>query len=396
MPLKFTISGKVKRGLGRAGVIETLHGKINTPAFAVVATKASVKAATPEMLKKLGAQVVLANTYHLHLEPGEDIVKKAGGLGKFMNWDGPTMTDSGGFQAFSLGPAYNKSITKLGSANGGRTKLNMPDEKPLAKIDDGGISFKSIIDGSARRFTPESCIKIQHDLGADIIFTLDECALPDAAKDVQIRALERTHRWAKRCLKYHLSSKNKSHQPLFGIIQGGRFEDLRRQSARFISGLDFSGFGIGGTFEKIDVGRAVKWVNEELPPEKPRHLLGIGEINDLFEAVRNGCDLFDCVLPTRLARNGSLYTPKGRINIYNSRYKKDLRPIDSECACYTCFCYSRAYLSHLFRAKEILAPILSTAHNLFFLIHLVDRIRESILDNKMDSFMDGYLRHYKR
>ena len=399
----FTIEKRAKKGLARAGVIETPHGKIETPAFVPVATKATVKAMTLEMLKDVGARVVLSNTYHLYLEPGEKLIKKAGGLGKFMNWDGPTMTDSGGFQVFSLGTAYDRKVNKFGGLN---STLRDESGVRLAEVYEEGVTFKSVIDGSSHRFTPERAVDIQHSIGADIIFAFDECPSPDASKKYQLEAMERTHRWALRSLERHkeLQSLDKARakkcqQMLFGIVQGGRFEDLRKKSARFFaSGSsaigEFDGFGIGGSFEKKDMGTAVKWVNEILPEEKPRHLLGIGAVEDLFLAVENGCDTFDCVLPTRLARNGSLYTFGGRINILNSRFKKEFKSIDPACDCYTCANYSLAYLAHLYRVKEILAATLGTIHNLRFIIHLVDQMREAIFSGKFLTFKGSFLRRY--
>ncbi len=400
MAFSFTIEKKLKKGLGRAGILKTSHGDILTPAFVPVATKATVKALTPEMLKGVGAQIVLANTYHLYLEPGEKLIRKAGGLGKFMNWDGPTMTDSGGFQAFSLGAAFGKKISKLGL---GHAVSKLSHELPLAMVDEDGVTFKSVIDGSTHRFTPERAIEIQHALGADIIFAFDECTSPEAPKKYQIEAMERTHAWAVRSLMEHTRARGisqtsrgltRSNQALFGIVQGGRFEDLRKKSARVIGGMDFDGFGIGGSFEKKDMGTAVQWVNQILPEEKPRHLLGIGAIEDLFLAVENGTDTFDCVLPTRLARNGTLYTHRGRINILNAKFRNDLSPIDRQCECSVCGNYSRAYLSHLYRAKEILGSVLGTIHNLYFIIHLVQNMRQAILEGDFLSFKKRFLTTY--
>ncbi len=400
--IEFKIEKRLKKGLGRAGVLKTPHGNILTPAFVSVGTKATVKAITPEQLKDLGAQVVLANTYHLHLQPGEALIKKAGGLGKFMHWDGPTMTDSGGFQAFSLGAAFGKSLSKVSGSNDDSRKVLSPrlmdvsQGLPLAKVDEDGVTFKSIIDGSLKRFTPEKSIQIQRAIGADIIFTFDECTSPDETKKYQIEAMDRTHRWALRSLVEHKRSGKRNTQALFGIVQGGRHKDLRIKSAKVIGAMDFDGFGIGGSFTKEDMGTAVRWVNEILPEEKPRHLLGIGEIRDLFEAVENGCDLFDCVIPTRLGRNGSLMTSIGKINILNSRFRNSLEPLDKNCDCYTCKNFSVGYLAHLYRAKEILAGTLGSIHNLRFTIRTVERMREAILENKFAAFKKDFLRRYKK
>jgi len=400
MSFSFKIEKKLKGKLGRASVLKTPHGTIKTPAFVSVGTKATVKAITPEMLKDLGAQVVLANTYHLYLQPGEKLIEKAGGLGKFMNWKGPTMTDSGGFQAFSLGAAFGKSLSKVaGSEDGGRKKFSpklmaVSQGLPLATVDEDGVTFKSIVDGSIHRFTPEKSIQIQQKIGADIIFTFDECTSPDESKQYQIEAMERTHRWAERSLAEHRKKHKGPAQALFGIVQGGRFKDLREKSARVIAAMDFDGFGIGGSFTKEDMGTAVKWVNEILPEGKPRHLLGIGEVRDLFEGVENGCDLFDCVIPTRLGRNGSLMTSSGKINIQNSRFRNSLAPLDPKCGCYTCKNFTVGYLAHLYRAKEILAGTLGSIHNLYFTIRLVDQMRQAIVDGTFSRFKASFLRRY--
>lgn len=430
--MQFKIEKKLKNSLGRAGVLTTPHGEIKTPAFVAVGTKATVKSLNPEQVKKAGVQVVLGNTYHLYLQPGDEIVRDAGGIGKFMNWPGPTMTDSGGFQVFSLGVAYGKDISKI-------TKITDPslmiperfddsDAPRLAKIGQDGVSFKSHLDGSIHYITPEKSIQIQHNLGADIIFAFDECTSPTEDLRYQEEALERTHRWAERSLREHqkllLSSagenssflgslspsadgalplgpsacetphKREFSPALFGIVQGGREESLRKQSAKFIGNLDFDGFGIGGSFAKEDMSSAVKWVNEILPEEKPRHLLGIGEPEDLFMGVENGVDLFDCVLPTRLGRNGTIYTKNGKIIITNTKYRNDFFPIEKDCECYTCKNYMRSYIAHLFHGKEMLAGTLASIHNLYFLTHLVDDIRQSIIEDNFFEFKDKFLKKY--
>ncbi len=418
-PLTFTIEKKLQNKLGRVGTIKTPHGVIHTPAFVTVGTKGTVKALTPEMVASLGAEVVLANTYHLYLQPGDDIVKQAGGLQKFMNWNGPTMTDSGGFQVFSLGAAYGKELSKITKARTGKEEVILSEitetsknkngrihdeddlsKGKLAKIDHDGVMFRSHIDGSAHYFTPEKSIEIQHNIGADIIFAFDECTSPNEPFAYQREALDRTHRWAKKSLTYHISKDNAERQALFGVIQGGREEKLRKESAEILSlmevdGKSFDGFGIGGSFAKEDMSSAVSWVNSVLPESKPRHLLGIGEPEDLFMAIEQGCDLFDCVAPTRIARNGQLYTLKGKININNAQFIKDFSPVESECECYTCKHYTRAYLSHLFRADEMLAATLASAHNLYFIINLVKKIRQSILDDSFEVFKNTFLNTYK-
>lgn len=392
---KFKIEQKIPGQLGRAGIISTPHGEINTPAFIVVGTKATVKALTPEQVKDLGTQVVLANTYHLHLEPGDELIKKAGGLHQFMNWPGPIMTDSGGFQVFSLGAAYEEGgISKFLTDDSQINSSRKSNSEKLAKIDDDGVSFRSHIDGSSHRFTPERSMEIQHNLGADIIFAFDECTAPTADYAYQKEAMERTHRWAARSLKKHNELNKDNSQALFGIVQGGRFQDLREESARAISAMDFAGFGIGGSFEKKDMDSALSWVNAILPEDKPRHLLGIGAVEDIFTGVANGADTFDCVAPTRMARNGTLLAKWGRINIRNAEYREDLSPIEKDCQCYTCQHYSRAYLAHLFRAQEILGATLASIHNLYFLVNLTKQMREAILAGNFTEFKKEFLTRY--
>ena len=402
MALKFSIETELKNNLGRVGTLETLHGVIHTPAFVTVGTKASIKALTPEQVRNVGAEVVLANTYHLYLEPRAERIKSFGGLHKFMNWDGPLITDSGGFQVFSLGAAYGKQVSKIARsqenlralpASGG---LRRDEDFPgsLAKVDADGVSFRSHIDGSLHYITPEKSIDIQHNLGADIIFAFDECTSPTEDFRYQEEALERTHRWARKSLEVHKSKVNSERQSLFGIVQGGREESLRKKSAKFIGDLGFDGFGIGGSFAKEDMETVVRWVNEILPKEKPRHLLGIGEPEDLFMGVENGADLFDCVAPTRNGRGGTLYTSKGKINIRNAEFREDTGPLDSDCECEVCNKYSRAYLCHLYRAHEMLGGTLGSMHNLFFIINLVKRMRDSILDDTFFEFKKDFLKEY--
>lgn len=397
--LKFEIQKKIEGRLGRAGILDTPHGRILTPAFATVGTKATVKSLTPEQLREIGSQVVLANTYHLFLEPNEKIIKAAGGLGKFMNWDGPTMTDSGGFQVFSLGAAYKKGVTKVATQppqiQDESYKIEERGESPtLVKIDENGVAFKSPLDGKEHYLSPEKSIEIQHDIGADIIFAFDECTSPLANHEYQKEALDRTHRWAERSLTRHKELGGE--QALFGIVQGGQFEDLRKESAGVIGKMEFDGFGVGGSFTKTDIDNSVGLVCAHLPEGKPRHLLGIGEPNDLFGGVENGIDLFDCVAPTRIARNGSLYTKSGRINIGNSKFREDFTPIDDSCACPTCKNYTRGYLAHLFRAKEILANTLASVHNLYFILEIMRKIRQSILDGNFLEYKKEFLDNYYR
>ncbi|OGI96439.1 hypothetical protein A3I25_01835 [Candidatus Nomurabacteria bacterium RIFCSPLOWO2_02_FULL_42_17] len=410
----FRIVKKIKGTLGRAGTLVTAHGVIETPAFVTVGTQAAVKALTMEQVRAVGAQVVLGNTYHLYLEPSPELVKKAGGLGKFMGWEGPTMTDSGGFQVFSLGAGLGSKVGKVDRTNQSGT---IRTKGSMVKIDEDGVTFRSHLDGSSHRFTPEHSIQIQHRLGADIIFAFDECTSPEASKNYQKEALERTHRWAKRSLEEH----KKSEQSIFGIVQGGRHEDLRQRSARALARMDFDGFGIGGSFDKKDIKTAVGWVNKILPEKKPRHLLGIGEPEDLFGAIEKGCDLFDCVAPTRLGRHGMIYTARGKINIFKEKFRQSFLPIEKGCGC--CVCsnltpnplsqgereekypplwggsgrgfYSRAYIAHLFRAHESLAGTLASIHNLYFIVNLVKNIRQSILDDKFSKFKNAFLHKYR-
>jgi len=419
--IKFSIEKSLPDQLGRAGILETPHGVIHTPAFVTVGTKAAVKALTPEQIISTGAEVVLANTYHLYLEPGEERVKKLGGLHKFMNWSGPTMTDSGGFQVFSLGAAYGKELSKVIKITDPSQMLaerSLDSESPrLATIGSDGVSFRSHHDGTLHYITPEKSIEIQHALGADIIFAFDECTSPTEDFRYQEEALERTHRWAKKSFDRHIALEAEKHllkkssdsqasgqisltnpaplpQALFGIVQGGREESLRKRSAEFMKSLDFDGFGIGGSFAKEDMVTAVKWVNEILPAEKPRHLLGIGEPEDLFMGVENGVDLFDCVAPTRNGRGGTLYTSRGKINIRNAEFRDESRPIDPECGCEVCANYSSAYICHLYRAHEMLGGTLGSMHNLYFIINLVKRMRQSILEGNFQEFKKDFLSKY--
>lgn len=413
----FTVHQKLKGTLARTGRITTLHGAIETPAFIAVGTKATVKALTTDQVKDLGAQAVLANTYHLYLQPGADLVREAGGLHKFMNWDGPIFTDSGGFQVFSLGAAIGRSVSKVTRSTSDVERSHPgvgrdPDgdvPPPLMRIDDEGVSFKSHIDGSEHRFTPEKSMQIQHDLGADIIFAFDECTSPQATDAYQREALNRTHAWAQRSLLEHkkivnASELNSSKQSLgrsedvqlWGIVQGGRSEELRKESARVVGSMGFDGFGIGGSFDKDDMSTAVRWVNEILPEDKPRHLLGIGEPLDILAAVENGIDTFDCVTPTRWGRNGTLMTKNGRISIENAQFRRDFSPIESGCDCYTCANFTRAYVHHLFKAKEMLAATLASVHNLRFMMRMMEEVRKTINDGSYKTFRTNFESKYSK
>ncbi len=404
----FKIIKKLDGTLARVGEIHTPHGVIHTPSFVTVGTKATVKALTPEQVADLGAQVVLANTYHLYLEPGDEIVAKHGGFPKMMNWHGPTMTDSGGFQVFSLGAAMGKGVTKVATEEQINDYIpeqpDLADENgglgKLATIDEDGVTFKSYKDGTTHRFTPERSMEIQWNLGADMIFAFDECTSPMDPYNYQKQAMDRTHRWALRSLTRHNELDTDKKQALLGVVQGGRFEDLRAESARALAEMKtekgdmFDGFGIGGSFTKNDLGKTLQIVNAILPEDKPRHLLGIGEPIDFFYGVENGCDTFDCVAPTRIARNGGLYTKQGRVNIKNAEHRESLDPIESGCGCYTCKNYTRSYLSHLFRSEEMIGGTLTSIHNLYFINKLVADIRQSLIDEKFFEFKEEFLKQY--
>jgi len=390
------------QGLARAGTIATPHGPIQTPCFTPVGTKATVKSVLPESMKDLGAQVLLANAYHLYLQPGAEILDEAGGLGKFMNWSGPTITDSGGFQVLSLGVGFKKILAM--DAKTFRSDDVIAHKKDrLAHVDQDGVTFKSHIDGSMHRFTPEVSMQVQHQIGADIIFAFDECTTLHNTRKYQEAAVERTSAWAIRCLDEHkrLTDLREDHpyQALFGVIQGAQYEDLRRSAAKDLgsmtsSGISFDGFGIGGALDKHELGTIVSWVNQELPEDKPKHLLGIGAPEDLFVGVENGVDMFDCVLPSRIARTSAVYTMTGRFNVSNAPYRQQFVPIDEECDCYTCANYTRAYLHHLFRSKEILAATLATIHNERFIIRLVEKMRLALIDGTFSDLKEEFLGRY--
>jgi queuine tRNA-ribosyltransferase len=390
----FEVEHRLEGGLGRAGVIRTPHGDIRTPAFTPVGTKATVKSVLPETLREVGAQVILANAYHLYLQPGADIVDEAGGLADFMGWHGPTMTDSGGFQVLSLGVGFKKILAM--DARRVRSDEVIADGKDrLAHVDDDGVTFKSHLDGSMHRFTPEVSMNVQHQLGADIIFAFDECTTLMNTREYQERSVARTQAWAERCVAEHQRlTALRTHRPnqaLFAVVQGAQYEDLRRRSAQGLAGLAVDGFGIGGALEKDRLGTIVRWVCEELPEGKPRHLLGIGEPDDVFAAVEAGADTFDCVAPSRNARNGTVYHPTRRFHLTNGAYRRDFTPIDDTCDCYTCAHYTRAYVHHLFRAKEMVAATLATIHNERYILRLIDRIRESIVDGTFADLRDDVL-----
>lgn len=397
--------------LARAGIIHTPHGDIATPAFITVGTKATVKALTSQQVRDVvGAQAVLANTYHLYLQPGDEIVKKHGGFAEMMQWKGsdgktmPTFTDSGGFQVFSLGQALGHGVGKIASSEEISKREASSDAREkthekLAVIDEDGVTFKSVIDGSEHRFTPEKSMQIQHNLGADIFFAFDECTSPLAPIAYQKEAIDRTHRWAKRSLDEHMrlgkSEATGEMQALFGVVQGGAYEDLRRESARTLGGMDFDGYGIGGSFSKEDMATAVRWVCEELPVGKPRHLLGIGEPLDMLLGIENGIDTFDCVSPTRLARNGAIYTYDGRINIHNAKYADDMSPL-SDSTTWETHVYTKSYIHHLFKADEMLGATLASMHNVRFLTALCEDARTALIQGRFMEFKNAFLERYYR
>ncbi|WP_028992255.1 tRNA guanosine(34) transglycosylase Tgt [Thermoanaerobacter thermocopriae] len=366
--IKYWLIKKDSRTKARLGILETPHGAIETPVFMPVGTQATVKAMTPEELKEIGATIILSNTYHLYLRPGHKIIEKAGGLHKFMNWDRAILTDSGGFQVFSL--------------------------SSLRKITEDGVEFRSHIDGSRHFFTPEKVIEIQNALGADIIMSFDECAPYHADYEYVKKSMEFTIKWAERGKKAHRYTEK---QALFGIVQGGTYEDLRRECTQRLVDMDFPGYSIGG----LSVGEPknvmydmVDLTTENLPEDKPRYLMGVGSPDDLIEGVIRGVDMFDCVLPTRIARNGTVFTSKGKLIVRDAPYAEDFFPLDEECDCYTCKNYSRAYIRHLFKAGEILAARLATLHNLYFLIKLMERIREAIKQDRLLEFKKEFFEKY--
>ncbi len=372
IPFAFKITYKDTQTRARTGILQTERGIIQTPVFMPVGTQATVKTLTPDEVKSLGAQIVLSNTYHLYLRPGHELIQKAGGLHKFMNWEGPILTDSGGYQVFSLAP--------------------------LRRVEEEGVWFRSHIDGSEHFFTPEKVMALQLALGADIAMTLDEC-IPYPATCTQTRlALRRTTSWAYRyqsALKAALAEKE---QAIFGIIQGGTYQDLRRQSTRELIELDFPGYGIGG----LSVGEPKEIMYEVLdytvpllPVHKPRYLMGVGSPDCLLEGVARGIDMFDCVLPTRLARNGTVYTSQGKLVVRNAAWAQDFSPLDPTCNCYTCRNFTRAYVRHLLNAKEVLGIRLTTIHNLFFIFNLMKNIREAIENNCFRAFKHEFLQYFK-
>ncbi len=393
--MKFEILKKYKKA--RTGIVHTPHGSFHTPAFVPVGTKATVKAMPPKDLKEMGAEVLLCNTYHLYLQPGADLVKKMGGLHKFMGWDRPIVTDSGGYQVFSLGFGIEHGISKW-FLEESTNPIKKEKEEKFAKISDEGVHFKSHIDHSHHHISPEKSMEIQNRLGADIIFAFDECTSPLHDYNYTKKAVERTFAWAKRSLKSH---KNKN-QALFGVVQGGNFKDLRVKSAKQIASLNFPGFGIGGPMgtKKKDMMDILDWTMPILPENKPKHMLGIGGVEDFFYCVERGIDMFDCVLPTRLARQGIVFISpesggniknKWRTHVTNASNKANKDPIDKNCDCYTCKTFSRAYIRHLYKANELLFNYLTTYHNIYFILDLMKQIRESIEKKTFDKLKRKWL-----
>ena len=366
--LKFILEKKDKSDKARAGKIILPHGEVETPVFMPVGTAATVKSMKPEDVERLGAEIILSNTYHLYLRLGSKIIRDAGGLHKFMNWNRPILTDSGGFQVFSLGE--------------------------MRKITEQGVEFRSFIDGSKHTLTPEKSIEVQCDLGSDIMMAFDECTPYPADRDYVKNSLERTTRWLKRCIK---AQQDTEKQALFGIMQGGMYRDLREESARQIVDLDLPGYAIGG----LSVGEpkelmceVLDYAVDFLPENKPRYLMGVGTPDYIFEGIQRGIDMFDCVLPTRIARNGTAMTSIGRVNIKNAKYERDFEPLDRECDCYTCRNYSKSYLRHLFKANEILSSILLSTHNLHFLVKMTKNIRKAILEDRFFEYKAEFYSKY--
>ncbi len=364
MSLQFKVLQNDKNTAARLGMLKTAHGRVETPVFMPVGTQATVKTMTPEEVYGIGGRIILSNTYHLYLRPGEELIKRAGGLHRFMNWHGPILTDSGGFQVFSLGP--------------------------LRHVGEDGVTFRSHIDGSKHFISPEKAMDIQMALGSDIAMAFDECSPYPCSKDEAEKAVQRTSRWAARCKEFH----HHRYQVVFGIVQGGVFRDLREKSASELVELDFPGYGIGG----LSVGEPKPLMYEvldytvpRLPPDRPRYLMGVGSPDCLLEAVSRGVDMFDCVLPTRIARNGTVFTHTGKLVVRNAAYAGDFNPLDAYCDCYTCRNYTRAYIRHLIKANEVLGIRLTTIHNLHFLAALMGKIRRSIQDGTFETYKREFL-----
>ncbi|MBG9771049.1 tRNA guanosine(34) transglycosylase Tgt [Bacillus vallismortis] len=367
-PIRYEFIKECKQTGARLGKVHTPHGSFETPVFMPVGTLATVKTMSPEELKAMDAGIILSNTYHLWLRPGQDIVKEAGGLHQFMNWDRAILTDSGGFQVFSLSKFRN--------------------------IEEEGVHFRNHLNGDKLFLSPEKAMEIQNALGSDIMMAFDECPPYPAEYDYMKRSVERTSRWAERCLNAH---SRQNEQGLFGIVQGGEYEDLRTQSAKDLISLDFPGYAIGGLSvgEPKDVmNRVLEFTTPLLPKDKPRYLMGVGSPDALIDGAIRGVDMFDCVLPTRIARNGTVFTADGRLNMKNAKFERDFRPIDEECDCYTCKNYTRAYIRHLIRCNETLGLRLTTYHNLHFLLHLMEQVRQAIREDRLGDFREEFFERY--
>lgn len=377
--IDFKITYKSKKSNARIGVITTPHGEIETPSFVGVATQATVKTLTSQEVKEAKSQILIANTFHLHLKPGEKFLKKAGGIHKFMNWDRPLMTDSGGFQVFSLGFGRDHGVGKILKEKSDIT-IKAGKKPKNVKITEDGVFFRSPKDGQKLFIGPKESIKIQEAIGADIIFAFDECTSPVADYYYTKTSLEKTHRWAEICLKV-----KKTNQALYGIVQGGKFEDLRSESAKFIGSLPFDGFGIGGEFgdEKRTMSDMLGFTLPYLPEEKPRHLLGIGHLEDIPNVMTSGIDTFDCIVPTHYARHGVAFTSVGRLDMRKTKFLTDNKPLDPKCECSTCQNYTRAYITHLLKATEITGLRLMTMHNLYYFNTYVETLRKQIKAGKL-------------
>jgi queuine tRNA-ribosyltransferase/7-cyano-7-deazaguanine tRNA-ribosyltransferase len=380
---EFKIIKRSKKSRARLGQLVIQHGVIETPCLVPVATQAVIKTLTSEEVRESKSRMLICNTYHLHLKPGEDLVRSAGGLHEFMNWPGPLMTDSGGFQVFSLGFGRDYGTGKiLKERSKAKDKISLGQQPKLLKITRDGVYFRSFLDGRKIFLGPRESVKIQEKLGADIIFAFDECTSPVADYQYTKKSLEKTHHWAVKCLE---AKNSRSGQALFGIVQGGRFKDLRIESAKFISSLGFDGFGVGGEFgdNKKKMLAMLNWVVKELPEGKPRHLLGIGYLQDIPRIIERGVDLFDCNVPTHYARRGIAFVSSGKLDLAKAKFLKDKAPLDGKCSCFVCRNYKRNYISHLIRAKEITALKLLTFHNLYFFNSFVEKIRERIKNGKL-------------
>lgn len=367
MAISFAVTHRDKTSRARLGLLRTPHGTVETPVFMPVGTQATVKAVTPEEVREVGGEIILSNTYHLYLRPGHELVRKAGGLHRFMHWDGPILTDSGGFQVFSL--------------------------SPLRKVSEEGVTFRSHIDGSEHFFSPEKAMEVQMALGSDIVMAFDECAPYPCSREYALEALERTTRWARRCLAVH----RREDQGVFGIVQGSIFPELREKSARELIEFDFPGYAIGG----LSVGEPKHLMYEMLdhtvpllPEGKPRYLMGVGSPDCLVEGVMKGIDMFDCVLPTRIARNGTVLTRRGKLVVRNAEYAEDFAPLEPGCGCYACRHYSRAYIRHLIKAGEVLGIRLTTIHNLYFVMKLMEEIKDAIRRGEIKEYRDKFLKEY--